>query len=167
MWIGTLVSVMGDFVIAFGEGGGLRFQTGVAYLLIAAVLQAIYFIVQKPLLSCYSAMQVTSLAIWTGTLLLLPFLPSLWADLPQAPPRATIAVVYLGMFPTVVGYVAWAYVLSRMPVSSASPFLYIVPVNTILIGWLWLREVPARISLAGGFVTLLGVAITRCRSNAS
>jgi len=167
MWFGTFVSIVGTFVIALGEGKGIHFDSGVLYLLVAAIAQAVYFVLQKPLLSRHSALQVTSLAIWTGTLLLLPYLSGLWLDVPRAPHAATIAVLYLGTFPTIIGYVAWAYVLSKMPISSASPFLYIVPVNTILIGWIWLREMPSGLSIAGGCLSLLGVAIMKRRAGIS
>ncbi|NDI34476.1 EamA family transporter [Chengkuizengella sediminis] len=46
-----------------------------------------------------------------------------------------------------------------LPVSKATTFLYLVPVMAILIGWLWLQEVPTFLSIVGGTFVILGVVI--------
>jgi len=60
------------------------------------------------------------------------------------------------VFPAAIGYVCWAYVLTRMPVARTASFLYFVPAITTALGWVWLREVPSIASLAGGLVAILG-----------
>nr|WP_244545698.1 EamA family transporter [Fodinibius roseus] len=52
-----------------------------------------------------------------------------------------------------------AYTLSMMDASLATSFLYLVPVVTILQGWIWLGEVPEMMAILGGTVALAGAAV--------
>jgi drug/metabolite transporter (DMT)-like permease len=158
-WLGILVSFSGTGLIAVGEGKGLRLEAGVLWVLLAATAQSAYFVLQKPLLTRYRPLELTTLAIWAGTAFLLPFLPGLLAAVPRAPLAPTLAVVYLGAFPAAIGYVTWAYVLARLPVAQAASFLYGVPGLTTLIGWVWLGELPSLLSFGGGALALVGVLI--------
>ncbi|HVT58290.1 MAG TPA: DMT family transporter [Thermoanaerobaculia bacterium] len=160
---GLAISLAGAGLIAAGEGGGVRLEPAVGLVVVAALAQSVYFCLQRPLLTHQAPLGVTALALWFGTLLLLPFLPSLLHQIPRAPLGATITVAYLGVCPGAIGYVAWSHVLARMPAARASSFLYVVPVLTILIGWLWLREAPSLLSLAGGGVALAGVVVVNAQ----
>lgn len=165
-WAGVFISFLGATVIAAGEGGGLRLEPAILLVLAAALAQCAYFILQKPLLARLSALECTAAALWMGTLFLLPALPQLMARLPQAPFAATLAGVYLGIFPAAVGYVAWAYVLARRPVARTTSFLYLVPPLATFIGWMWLGELPSWLALAGGGLGILGVVLVNRRNSA-
>ena len=162
-WVGIAVSFLGGALIALGEGERMRFSLGAVLILLAAFSTSLYYVLQKPYLGRYSPLQFTACAIWAGTLLMLPFLPGLAGTLRTAPPAATLAVVYLGVFPGAVSYVTWSYVLSRVPASRAGTFLYLAPPLATAIAWIWLGETPPVISLVGGLVSLLGVALVNAR----
>src|SRR5215217_4059183 len=98
-----------------------------------------------------------------GTLLLLPFLASLAREVRAAPPGDTLAVAYLGIFPTVVAYATAAYVFSRLPASRAVTLEYLFPPVAIVIAYLWLGEIPSGLSVIGGAVALFGVALVNSR----
>ena len=162
-WTGVLISFVGAALIAFGEGGGMTFNTDAALILVAAVATSLYFIVSKPPLGRYAATEFTTYAIWAGTIPLLVFLPGLVSQLPSADPSSTLAVIYLGVFPGAIAYVLWSYALARMPASVLSTFLYFQPVNATVIAWLWLKEVPSALSLLGGAVSLSGVVVVNTK----
>lgn len=158
--VGLAVGLAGVGIIAVAEGG-MRVDPGAVLVLGAAISQAAYFVLQRKWLSTYRPLELTTYAIWAGTLLMLPFLPGLVAQVREAPPEATVAVLYLGVLPGAVAYVTWAYVLSRMPASVAAPYLYLAPVVATLIAWAWLGETPRALALVGGALSLGGVAISQ------
>ena len=149
-WMGLLVSFAGVSLIAFGEGGGVSFDRGSLFVLISAFCGALYSVLQKPMLKKYDAFDMACYSLWLGTLCLLVPAPNLLRDTQRAPLSATLAVVYLGVFPAALSYFGWSYVLARMTVSRASSFLYLVPVLSTVIGFIWLGEVPQKLTLLGG-----------------
>jgi len=156
-WLGIFISFLGVYLIALGEREGVKFAPGVIVLLLAAIIAATFFVLQKPYLTRYSALQLVTYMIWAGTLFLLVFTPGLIDEVTNAPIEATIATIFLGIFPSAVAYVTWSYALSRAPASIVASFLYLQPVLAVIIAWIWLNEIPALIAITGGVVTILGV----------
>lgn len=158
-WVGILACFSGVALIAFTQQGGFQLSAGAVLIWVAASAQSLYIVGQKPLLTRYSPVQFTTYAIWAATAVLLIFLPELLSEIGSAPFGSTAAVAYLGVFPGAIGYVSWAYVLSKLPASRAGGFLYLVPATAILIAWVWLGEIPAPLALIGGGLILVGVIV--------
>ncbi len=156
---GFLVSVSGTALMTYGEFGDIKWTAGMAYLLIATLAGSLYSILQKPFLKRYHAIEATTFVIWGCTLFLLIYLPYLAHDVHHASLTSTIAVIYLGVFPAAVGYVAWAYALSEISATRAMNYLYLMPFIATLLGWLILGELPMALTLSGGLLAILGVMI--------
>ena len=159
LWLGFATGLAGALLISWGEGGAMRFSAGTALVLLAAVAQAVYFVVQKPLLARWPPIGIVAVGLWSGTVALLVFAPGLPGALRAAPSGATLAALHLGVFPSAVAYTTWAYALARLPASRAAAFLYAIPVIATGVGWLWLGEVPSPLTVLGGAVALTGVAV--------
>src|SRR4051812_26150035 len=159
--VGIVMGFAGAALVAVSRGGGLGFDARALLVLGAAVAQATFFVAQKGLLarSRLDAFDVTAWAMWLGTAMLLPFAPGLPHAVATAPPGALVAVLYLGVGASAIGFVSWAYASARVPVSFAASTLYAVPVVAALVAWLWLGEAPAALAGAGGAIAIAGVAL--------
>jgi drug/metabolite transporter (DMT)-like permease len=158
-----LVAFSGVVAIGLSTSSGTADLVGVALCLTSAVAYAVSVVVQKPLLSRLSALQVTWTACTIGALVCLPFAPELVHDVRSSGASALGWVVYLGLMPTAVGFTTWAYALARSSAGRLASTTYLVPPLAIALGWLLLGEVPPLLAVIGGAVCLLGVAVARRR----
>ncbi|MFF7596629.1 DMT family transporter [Streptomyces mirabilis] len=161
---GMAVSFAGAVAVGLsmsGEGGSS--VLGVVLCLLAAVGYAAGVVAQKPALGRASALQVTTFGCLVGTVACLPFAGQLVHDVANAPATATLNVLYLGVFPTALAFTTWAYALARTTASRMGATTYAVPALVVAMSWLFLDEVPALLTLAGGALCLAGVAVSRSR----
>ncbi|WP_457947997.1 DMT family transporter [Pseudarthrobacter sp. alpha12b] len=171
--IGSTVAFAGVALIALGSGqprspgeSSTADLAGVALCLLAAVLAAVSVIIQKPVVRKFPAAQATWFGIVVGALCCLPFAGQLASEVQAAPPQATWALAYLGVFPTAIAFTTWAYALSLVDAGKLAATTYLVPGTTVLISWLLLGEIPTAWGLVGGLVCLAGVGLTRRRTRA-
>ncbi len=161
-WWGMCISLMGVGVISIGESGTTFDKNiGALLILLAAFSQSIYFILQKFLLSRYSGFELVCYSIWIGTIAMLPMSNGVNEIIRLSSIQSTIAVIYLGIFPAVVAYFCWTYVLSKLDASKAAIYLYLVPIVTIIIGYLWIKEIPSITSIIGGVITIGGILFAK------
>ncbi len=158
---GIGLAFAGVVAISFGEGGNLSFQPSALLILLAAMAYALFAVMGKRPLRKYSSLQFSATSIWFGTLPLLVFAPSLFSQMSVANPSAITAGVYLGVFPGAIAYLLWNYALKRMPVTSLVVFLNAQPINAAIIAWFWRGEVPLGLTIAGGLIALVGVALVQ------
>jgi drug/metabolite transporter (DMT)-like permease len=157
--VGTLVSFTGAVTIALGGTSEMNFDFGTVLVAAAAFCFALSFVIQKPLLGRVEPISVAIVMIWLATATLLPFAPGAAAALKLASNDAIVAVVFLGVGPSMLAYVAWSYALAAFPVSRATSFLYLGPPVTLSASFLWLGEVPTGFTVIGGVLTLTGVIV--------
>jgi multidrug transporter EmrE-like cation transporter len=75
-----------------------------------------------------------------------------------------VAVAYLVLFGSIVGYSAYLYALRRLPVALVSIYSYVNPVVAVTLGWIFYRE-PFGLREAGAMLIIFaGVALVKLSS---
>ena len=149
-------------VATSGAGqGSERSLLGIALCVVAAVLYAVGVTLQKPALRNVSPLQVTWVACLTGWAICLVFTPALASEIASATPARISWLVYLGLFPTSIGFLTWTYALSRTAASRLGATTYLVPPVAIVISLVLLGEVPPPLAIAGGVACIVGVIVAR------
>jgi len=162
LFAGCAVAFSGCVLIGLGNTqSGSRAGLGIALLILAATAYASAVVIQKPVLARVSPLQVTWLGCAAGTVVCLPFLPTLLDDLERADPAAIGWMVYLGIAPTALGFATWAFALRRMSAGRLASLAYLIPVVAILLGWAILDETPPWLAAVGGALCLAGVYLAR------
>ena len=160
--LGLALAFGGVALIATASGDSdNRSVSGVVLCLVAAVVYSTSLVLQKPLMARLPAIHVTWLACTIGAVVCLPFSGQLVGDVKDASGADIWWVVYLGIFPTAIAFTTFAYALRTMTASSLGVTTYLVPPITIVMGWLFLDEVPPTMAYVGGALALVGVAVAR------
>jgi drug/metabolite transporter (DMT)-like permease len=160
--LGCAVAFTGCVLIGAGNmGTGARGGLGIALLIVAALAYAISAVIQKSVVARTSVLQITWLACIAAAAACSVFTLRLIDDVRAAPASAIGWIVYLGVGPTALGFVTWAYALSRMTAGRLASLAYLIPVVAILLGWGVLGETPPGLAVAGGALCVGGVALAR------
>ncbi|WP_242705116.1 MULTISPECIES: DMT family transporter [Streptomyces] len=160
--VGSVVAIAGAAVIAVA-GGHAEYTTSAWVVLAAAVVQGVYHFATKPLLVRYTGLEVACYAMWAGTFFLLPLLPQMVHGFAAASTAPLLSTVFLGLFPSAVGFVVWGYAVARLSMASSTAALYLVPPVALVVAYLWLDEVPSPLALVGGVLGIAGVALINRR----
>ncbi len=159
--LGLVIAFAGVAIIATATATGQVRPTGVLLALAAAALYAVGVLLQKQALATVDPVTVTWLGALAGAVATLPFLPRLVSQAGENPWPVLPGVIFLGVFPTAIAFLLWTYALSKTSAGRMAASSYVVPGIAVLLSWIFLAEVPPVLSLVGGAVSLLGVAITR------
>ena len=165
-WAGVLLGFGGAALLVLQGRGGVEPRLGALFVLVASIAQAVSFIIQKPLLGRLGPFTVTAWVALFGAFSVAAYGPALWRDLQQISPAAILAGVYLGIVPSAIGNLTWAYALSKLPAGRASAALYLVAPITLLLSSLLLGERPALLGLVGGGIVIASVVLVNLRVGA-
>jgi drug/metabolite transporter (DMT)-like permease len=164
--LGLGVALFGVVMVVLASGNQVKFQPMAGLVLVSVIACAIFFVGQKPLFARNNMIGVTAFCFFAGTLGSVPFGLGLPHALVLAPWPHIAALLWLGIAPTFVGYLAWNAALHRATASQVSSFIYFSPPIAVFIGWVWLGEQPGWLTLVGGVITVGGVALANAKRQA-
>lgn len=160
--VGMAVGFAGVVVIgqasSRGENGDL---VGVLLSLVAAFTFAVGVLTQKKLLPSIRPLELTFWYAVVGTAVCLPWTLEAVDVLGDASLDTLGWILYLGVFPSAVAFVAWAYALSHADAGKFAQSTFLVPFITSLMAWLLLDEVPPALAFVGGAMCIAGVLLAR------
>ncbi|HZB77892.1 MAG TPA: DMT family transporter [Solirubrobacteraceae bacterium] len=161
---GLGVAVAGVAVVGIGQGASA--SHGAPLVLLAALVYAIWVVLQKRAVGGMPAVQMTVWATWFGALFAVPFASGLPAAIGAGGPPL-LALVFLGVVVTTIPFLLWSWALSQVDATVAGPCLLLIGPVAVLIAWLGLGETPTAITLAGGAVTAAGVLLVQLAARAT
>jgi drug/metabolite transporter (DMT)-like permease len=160
--VGIVIAFGGIVLIASGgSGGATNDRLGITLGLITAVLYAASVLMQKVALRSVDGVTATWVGCAAGLVAITPFAPQAFRELAEAPTPAVLGVVFLGVGPTAIAFLTWAYALTRTDAGALAATTLAVPAIAIGLSWVFLGEIPTTLGFVGGALALLGVAITR------
>ena len=168
--IGSVIGVAGATLVivgAQGIGGAFSAQRLLADLmaLVGAACWAAYGVIGRIALRERSPTALVALTSLIGAALLFPlgFLERGYRDVVTWPLSAWLAIGYLVVFATIVGFVLFYWAVRRFGASVGAMSSYMVPVAAVAIAFVLLGERPEPLQLIGGVVILVGVRIATLR----
>ena len=168
--IGILIAFAGLYIVIAWGRVGLGRMTGISnadirYALITALAPlswSIYTIIGKDLVKRYSAVTVTYLSLVIGTLpLLFAWSGHFVATVSSMGSTYWIALVYLSLFCTIIGFWIWITGLKVLPATSVASFVYLNPPFAALFGWMLFGEEITAMFLVGSAVVLAGLYLAQ------
>ncbi|MFF5471587.1 DMT family transporter [Streptomyces achromogenes] len=160
--VGSAIALAGTAVVTLSDGLS-GFTAASLVVLAAAVVQGVYHFASKPLLRHYTGLEVATYAMIAGTVFALPLVPATARAVTHAPLDALVAVLFLGLLPSALGFVIWGYAVARLPLAVSTAALYLVPPVALLVSFVWLGEIPHPVELLGGAVVVAGVVLINRR----
>src|SRR5436309_1730191 len=142
-----------------------RASEGAIAVLPPAVFSALYAVLGKSYLRRYPPFTFVAWTLLLGTVLLVPLLiatgRSVLADIQAMGLSGWIPVLYLGTFPTFVGYGIWFRALERIPAASAGAYIYASTLVAVVGGIVILGESLTLGAIAGGAMVIAGVVLAQ------
>lgn len=143
--MGAMASLVGIVVLLSGGSlafwQGARVNIGDLIILGAVALWGLYSVLGRRVMRHRSALSATAFSAFLGLPPLL--LAAMW-ELQRIPlhlrPELIVAILYIGIAPTVIGFLAWNAGVRRLGASGAMVFYNTLPLYGALLGTLFLGE---------------------------
>ncbi|HEX6577684.1 MAG TPA: EamA family transporter [Jiangellaceae bacterium] len=163
-WLGVMVGFGGIAAISLPRGGidGVELW-GVLVILVATVCWAFGSYLSPRLGLPKGALLATGYemlaggAIMTGVGLVVG--EGADVSLGEVPARGWVALAYLVVMGSLLGYTAYGFALANAPLSLVGTYAYVNPAVAVFLGWLILSEPITAVVLGGGLLVVAGVAL--------
>jgi drug/metabolite transporter (DMT)-like permease len=160
---GMLIAFAGVGILTADKAGqGGDHWIGDLILLASTMVFAIYWILMKEVANDFDALSLSTLTFGLGAIMMLPFcahavVATNWAAIS---PVAWWGLAFMVAFGSVISYLLFAYVMTKLAASRAAAFNYLQPVIASGLGiWLLSERLTSKVLIGGG-VILAGVYLT-------
>ena len=166
---GIIIALCGVLIISMWGSPDASIEIdyifGAIAALIAALMGAFYTIAGKKLLDRYTAFSLTVYAMLLGSLGLIPFIRIELFDQVAAMSVTTwFAVLFLGLFSTIVAYLIWYLALEIKTASDLSVYLYAVPVIATISSYFFFGDEITLLFVLGGALVIIGLVIVNTKN---
>ena len=164
---GSLIAALGVFVVVMNGRFVLHLSPlGDALAFCACLCWAVYSLLIIPALHRYSSLFITRKVFFYGLVTMLPY----YAFCPQLPslgvllrPDIIANLLFLGCIASMLCFLAWNWVINRLGAVTATNYVYLNPVCTIVVAHLVLSERITPWFLIGTALILVGMYLSEKR----
>ena len=158
-WVSLVVAFIGIVLLSLSHGN-VVLSKSVLILLVVAIDMAVYNLLQHHLTLTYTSFEASAYSILMGALMFCVFIPTGIREAANLTFMNWVCVALLGVVSTAFGYMAWSKAFSlAKDTSSVSNYMFLIPIFTTVIGIFTLNEIPKPLTLIGGGIVLLGLAL--------
>ena len=159
--VGSLIACLGMAVVVLNGHFVLHLSPLGDMLAFAACLcWAVYSLLMRPALEHYSSLFITRKVFFYGLVTIIPY----YIFVPGFPTLTTLLrpdvlwnLLFLSVVASLLCYLAWTWVISRLGAVVATNWVYFNPITTILFAWWLLNEQITVWFLLGSVLILLGM----------
>lgn len=166
--VGLAVGFLGATVVVTGGRSpadvvGLPSTRGDLMILASTLNWAVYTVLGRGLLQRLGALKATAGALTLGWLMVLPWFLARrgWRELSSLQPTTWLAIAFLGLLCSGLGYLWWYGALERVEASSVASLLYLEPLVTLAAAVILLGEPVRASTVLGGLLVLAGVLLVQ------
>ena len=161
--IGISIAFTGSVLVATNgslnnTGGFDRLRVyGDILILLSSLTWAIFSVSLKKLLNTYPPVTIMTYSTIIGTIFLLPLS---FLEYPVNFQAINLAgwlnIIYLGLLASALGNLIWNWALSKVSPVTAGAYLYLSPVVSAVVAFIFLNEIPSVYTITGGIIIILG-----------
>jgi drug/metabolite transporter (DMT)-like permease len=144
-----------------------RASAGALAVVPPAIFSALYAVLGKNYLRRYPPFTFVAWTLLLATGLMVPLIlvtgSAFVADVTSMGLGGLLPVLFLGIFPTFVGYGIWFRALQRLPAASAGAYVYASTLVAVVGGILVLGEPLILATIVGGAMVIGGVGLAQVR----
>ncbi|MCY4541723.1 MAG: DMT family transporter [Rhodobacteraceae bacterium] len=160
-WVAVACSFLGIMLIA-GEPSVQANPLPFIMVILGGLFWSIGQVLIKSLGNVGGLRTVAWFAAFSGPQLLLGSLmveQGQWQSVESASLKGWMAVVYLSIVMTALGYALWFRLVSRYRMNQVAPFILLVPVASVFGSVVFLGERPTAWVVAGGLIVMASVSV--------
>jgi drug/metabolite transporter (DMT)-like permease len=162
-WAGLIVSSLGIGLFVWDKLRENDPTRGDILGLIAALSFAIYSLATRPIVQRHGSLMVSAWSTLIGLIMIAPFaIPSLidqdWGAVGVA---GWSAMFYSAAISMLLGYTIWGWAIQRTSVARTVPFLYLIPILSGVISFLFLDESFTPLKIVAALIVFAGVIVAR------
>ena len=169
--VGIMISIIGVLII-ISQGSWqvlstLSFNPGDLLIVLSIASWSFYSVLLKNNQINISPISLLTVLIFFGVLCILPFYVWEFSVFQGFELKITTVIIflYLGIFPSIVSYLCWNFGVKTAGASIASVFMYLLPVFTSIIAFIFLNENLFLYHFAGGLLILFGLIMSSLKYN--
>lgn len=160
--IGILIAIAGVVILSYVKAD-TRQQgelLGVVLLLVAGIAWAFYNFLTKKVVNRYPSISLLFYQTLFGTIFMAPL--ALFERADWAPPTVLSfsMMLFLGLFCSVLAFLLYNNGLKKLPASSVTSMLNLVPIFGVFFSWVLLGELVTLRKVIGGVIIIAGVMIS-------